>query len=58
MNNGLEAYIKDIAINQLMSSPLGNKIEQAMENFEKVQKLIEGYLFIYLFTWGEGWSLV
>ncbi len=37
MNNGLEAYIKDLAINQLMSSPLGDKIEQAMVTFEKVQ---------------------
>lgn len=37
MNNGLEVYIKNLAINQLMSSPLGDKIEQAMVTLEKVQ---------------------
>ena len=37
MNNELEAYIKDLAINQLMSSPVGDKIEQAIATFEKVQ---------------------
>lgn len=37
MNKELEAYLKNMVIDQLMQSPAGNKIEYAMSIFEKVQ---------------------
>ena len=38
MNPELKTYIENLAINQLMQSSLGDKLEAAMYIFEKVQK--------------------
>ena len=37
MNKELETYLKNMAIDQLMNSPAGDKLEYAMRIFEKVQ---------------------
>ncbi len=37
MNKELETYLTNMTIDQLMNSPVGNKIEYAMRIFEKVQ---------------------
>lgn len=38
MNNEIKKYIKDLAINKLMDSELGNKIEVGINLFEKIQE--------------------
>lgn len=38
MNKELEIYIKNLAIEKLMESNIGDKLQQAMNAFEKVQK--------------------
>lgn len=37
MDKAIETYLKDMAIDQLMSSPIGSKFEYVMRIFEKVQ---------------------